>query len=353
MQDNPMGTDGFEFVEYAAPDPAALDALFRALGFVPVARHRSKDVTLYRQGTINFILNAEPESFAQSFARVHGPSICAIALRVRDARGAAERAKSLGADLVPGSARPMELNIPAIRGIGGSLIYLVDRYGPGVTIYDIDFVPLPGVPAQPAGVGLATVDHLTHNVHRGRMDVWAEFYQRLFDFRELRQFDIEGRQTGLHSRAMVSPCGKIRIPINEAADRPGIRGQIEEFLDLYRGEGIQHIALSTDDIHAAVEALRGAGVRFLDTPDAYYDAVEKRLPGHGQDLERLRGNRVLIDGDPAGGLLLQVFTEPVIGPIFFELIERRGNQGFGEGNFKALFDAMEQDQVRRGVLPDR
>ena len=352
MQDNPMGTDGFEFVEYAAPDPAALDALFRALGFLPVARHRSKDVTLYRQGTINFILNAEPESFAQSFARVHGPSICAIALRVRDARGAAERAKSLGADLVPGSARPMELNIPAIRGIGGSLIYLVDRYGPGVTIYDIDFVPLPGVPAQPAGVGLATVDHLTHNVHRGRMDVWAEFYQRLFDFRELRQFDIEGRQTGLHSRAMVSPCGKIRIPINEAADRPGIRGQIEEFLDLYRGEGIQHIALSTDDIHAAVEALRGAGVRFLETPDAYYDAVEKRLPGHGQDLERLRGNRVLIDGDPAGGLLLQVFTEPVIGPIFFELIERRGNQGFGEGNFKALFDAMEQDQVRRGVLPD-
>ena len=352
MQDNPMGTDGFEFVEYAAPDPAALDALFRALGFLPVARHRSKDVTLYRQGTINFILNAEPESFAQSFARVHGPSICAIALRVRDARGAAERAKSLGADLVPGSARPMELNIPAIRGIGGSLIYLVDRYGPGVTIYDIDFVPLPGVPAQPAGVGLATVDHLTHNVHRGRMDVWAEFYQRLFDFRELRQFDIEGRQTGLHSRAMVSPCGKIRIPINEAADRPGIRGQIEEFLDLYRGEGIQHIALSTDDIHAAVEALRGAGVRFLETPDAYYDAVEKRLPGHGQDLKRLRGNRVLIDGDPAGGLLLQVFTEPVIGPIFFELIERRGNQGFGEGNFKALFDAMEQDQVRRGVLPD-
>ncbi|HMX16835.1 MAG TPA: 4-hydroxyphenylpyruvate dioxygenase [Rhodocyclaceae bacterium] len=353
MNDNPMGTDGFEFIEFAAPDPAALDRMFRTLGFTPIARHRSKEVTLYRQGEINFILNAEPESFAQSFARVHGPSICAIAWRVKDARAAAERAKSLGADVIPGNARPMELNIPAIRGIGGSLIYLVDRYGPGVTIYDIDFVPLAQAPARPAGAGLLAVDHLTHNVHRGRMNVWAEFYQRLFGFREIRQFDIEGRQTGLHSRAMVSPCGKIRIPINEAADRPGGKGQIEEFLDLYRGEGIQHVALAASDIHAATEALRRGGVRFLDTPDAYYDAVEARLPGHGQDLARLRSNRVLIDGDGAGGLLLQIFTETVIGPIFFELIERRGNEGFGEGNFKALFDAMEQDQVRRGVLPER
>lgn len=351
MNDNPMGTDGFEFIEYAAPDPAALDTLFRALGFVAVARHRSKEVTLYRQGEVNFILNAEPESFAQSFARVHGPSICAIALRVRDARAAAERAKALGADVVHGNVRPMELNIPAIRGIGGSLIYLVDRYDSGVTIYDIDFVPIEGTPAKPEGVGLVAIDHLTHNVHQGRMDVWAEFYQRLFNFRELRQFDIEGRQTGLHSRAMVSPCGKIRIPINEAADQAGRKGQIQEFLDLYRGEGIQHIALATRNIHAAVDVLRASGLRFLDTPDAYYDAVDGRLPGHGQDLDRLRENRILIDGDRAGGLLLQIFTETVIGPIFFELIERQGNDGFGEGNFKALFDAMEEEQVRRGVLP--
>ena len=345
---NPMGTDGFEFVEYTAPDPDALRRVFDAMGFAPVARHRSKAVTLYRQGGINFIVNAEPQSFAQAFARLHGPSVCALAFRVRDAAKAYARALELGAKGVAGKVGPMELNIPAIEGIGGSLIYLVDRYGDR-SIYDVDFLPVEGAPASPAGVGLTEIDHLTHNVHRGRMVEWARFYERLFAFREIRYFDIEGKLTGLRSKAMTSPDGKIRIPINESADD---KSQIAEYLAAYHGEGIQHIALATADIYAAVEALRARGVRFLTVPDTYYEQVETRLPGHGEDLERLRRNRILIDGAPGEGqgLLLQIFTENVIGPIFFELIQRKGNEGFGEGNFRALFESIELDQVRRGVL---
>jgi 4-hydroxyphenylpyruvate dioxygenase len=344
--ENPMQTDGFEFVEYAAPDPVALGALFERMGFTRVAVHRSKDVSLYRQGDVNFILNAEPESFAQSFARVHGPSICALAFRVKDAARAYARAQELGAWAVEPRVGPMELHIPAIKGIGDSLIYLVDRYGER-TIYDVDFVPVEGAPRNPRGAGLTYIDHLTHNVHRGRMLEWAEFYTRLFNFREVRYFDIEGQQTGLRSKAMASPCGKIRIPINESADD---RSQIQEYLQAYRGEGIQHVALGCDDIHATVEELGAHGIQFLATPDTYYEALDARLPGHGESIERLRKNQILLDGDHADGTLLQIFTETVIGPIFFELIQRKGNQGFGEGNFQALFEAIERDQLRRGAL---
>jgi len=357
LWDNPLGTDGFEFVEYAAPDPAALGRLFEQMGFVAVARHRSKNVLLYRQGGINFIVNAEPHSFAQSFARVHGPSICAIAFRVRDAAYAYRKCVGNGAWGVEGHPGPMELNIPAIKGIGDSLIYLVDRYPgsredpqSGVSIYDVDFVGLPGVDRHPKGAGLTHIDHLTHNVHRGRMDEWASFYERLFNFREVRYFDIEGKLTGLKSKAMTSPCGKIRIPINESADD---KSQIQEYLIDYRGEGIQHVALATDEIHATVEALRGCEVAFQDTPDTYYEALPARLPGHGEDAARLAQNRILIDGAPARDeILLQIFTRTVIGPIFFEIIQRKGAQGFGEGNFRALFESIELDQIRRGVLPN-
>jgi len=347
LWDNPMGTDGFEFVEYIGPDPQQLGALFEQMGFVAAARHRSKNVTLYKQGDVNFILNAEPESFAQAFARLHGPSVCAIALRVKDAAAAYERAVALGAKPVHGKLGPMELNIPAIEGIGGSLIYLVDRYGEH-TIYDVDFVPLVADKALP-GVGLAGIDHLTHNVHRGRMALWAEFYERLFNFREIRYFDIEGRLTGLRSKAMASPCGKIRIPINESADD---KSQIAEYLEAYHGEGIQHIALAASDIYRTVEELRGRGVHFMAVPETYYEGVDARLPGHGEDLARLKRDQILIDGAPAQGqgLLLQIFTETVIGPIFFEIIRRKGNEGFGEGNFRALFESIERDQIRRGVL---
>ncbi len=347
---NPMGTDGFEFVEYAAPEPEKLGALFERMGFSAIARHRSKRVTLYRQGDINFILNAEPDSFAQSFARVHGPSVCAMAFRVKDAAAAYDRALNLGARPFHGQVGPMELNIPAIHGIGDSLIYLVDRYGDR-TIYDVDFVPITGAEARPRGAGLTQIDHLTHNVHRGRMDLWAGFYERLFNFREIRYFDIEGKVTGLKSRAMTSPCGKIRIPINESADD---KSQIEEYLEAYKGEGIQHIALATADIYETVESLRARDTAFMDVPDTYYEAIDQRLPGHGEPLERLMRNRILIDGAPTpeGGRLLQIFTTTVIGPIFFEIIQRKGDEGFGEGNFRALFESIERDQIRRGVLSE-
>jgi 4-hydroxyphenylpyruvate dioxygenase len=319
------------------------------MGFTAVARHRSKDVLLYRQGDINFIVNHEPDSFAQAFARVHGPSACAMAFRVADAAYAFKRAVELGAKPVSGKVGPMELNIPAIEGIGGSVIYLVDRYGPQGSIYDIDFKKLPGVAQDPKGVGLTYIDHLTHNVHRGRMAQWARFYEKLFNFREMRYFDIEGKLTGLKSKAMTSPCGKIRIPINESSDE---KSQIEEFLDAYRGEGIQHIALGCTDIYKTVEALRARKVKFLDTPDTYYELIDKRLPGHGENVARLKKNKLLIDGAPTkdGGLLLQIFTKPAIGPIFFEIIQRKGDEGFGEGNFRALFESIELDQIRRGVL---
>lgn len=347
--ENPMGTDGFEFIEYTAPDTEALGRLFVRMGFRVVARHRSKNVTQYRQGDINFIVNAEPESFAQSFARVHGPSVCAIAVRVDDAAKAYDRALELGAKPHQGPIGPMELNIPAIKGIGDSLIYLIDRYGDR-SIYDVDFVPVEEGGEDAHGVGLTYIDHLTHNVYRGRMDLWAEFYERLFNFRELRYFDIEGKLTGLRSRAMTSPCGKIRIPINESADD---KSQIEEYLQAYKGEGIQHIALGTDDIYDTVGTLTQRDVEFLaPPPERYYSGVDDRVPGHGENVERLKKNAILIDGAPTegGGILLQIFTKTVIGPVFFEIIQRKGDEGFGEGNFKALFETMEQDQIDRGAL---
>jgi len=346
---NPAGTDGFEFVEYTAPDTRKLEQLFKQLGFAAVARHRSKDVVLYRQGQINFVINHEPDSFAQAFAKVHGPSICAFAIRVKNAAECFDRVVRLGAQPYHGDIGPMELNIPAIRGIGRSLIYLVDRYGEEHSIYDVDFNPLPGADLNPRGAGLTAIDHLTHNVYHGGMDKWADFYQRLFKFKEIRYFDIHGKVTGLKSRAMTSPCGKIRIPINEPSDT---KSQIQEYLDAYHGEGIQHIALATDDIYAAVENLRSNGIRFMDVPDTYYEAVDARVPGHQESLARLRQDRILIDGAPArgAGLLLQIFTNTVIGPIFFEIIQRKGNEGFGEGNFQALFEAIERDQIQRGVI---
>jgi 4-hydroxyphenylpyruvate dioxygenase len=345
---NPMGTDGFEFVEYSTPQPQALRALFEKLGFRAVARHRSKAVTLFRQGDINFILNDEPQSHGARFAEVHGPCACAMAFRVKDAGQAYDKLLALGAKGVPSRSGPMELNIPAIEGIGGALVYLVDRYHEG-DIYQVDFRPIDGVDRHPEGVGLTYIDHLTHNVFRGNMDLWSGYYEKLFNFREIRYFDIEGKLTGLKSRAMTSPCGKIRIPINESSDD---KSQIAEYLAQYHGEGIQHIALGTDDIYTTVECLRADGVTFMDTPDTYYESVDRRLPGHGEDVDRLKADRILVDGAPTEGqgLLLQIFTDTVIGPIFFELIQRKGNEGFGEGNFQALFDSIELDQIRRGTL---
>jgi 4-hydroxyphenylpyruvate dioxygenase len=359
---NPMGTDGMEFVEFAHPDPVALGRVFELMGFTAVARHRSKNVTLFRQGDVNYVVNAEPDSFAQAFAREHGPCACAMAFRVVDARQAFERALSLGAEPFEGKIGPMELNIPAIRGIGGSLLYFVDRYASHPvnrgSIWDVDFVWNGAADPKPEPAGLYYLDHLTHNVYRGRMDHWADWYRKLFNFKDIRFFNIEGKLTGLISRAMTSPCGKIRIPINESLDD---RSQIEEYLKAYKGEGIQHIACGARDLYATVEALRANGLPFMPSPPAtYYAKVDARVPGHGEDVARLQANGILIDGegavavgDKAGRMskvLLQIFSGNLLGPIFFEFIQRKGDEGFGEGNFRALFESIEEDQIRRGVL---
>jgi 4-hydroxyphenylpyruvate dioxygenase len=343
---NPMGTDGFEFVEFTAPDSAGLSEVCELLGFRLVGRHRSKNVLQYRQGDVNFIVNAETKSPAEAFAAAHGPSACAMAFRVKDARAAYEQALAKGAKPFAGRLGPMELNIPAIEGIGGSALYFVDRYG-GHTIYDVDFLPVGEENVR--GVGLTRIDHLTHNVFKGRMDHWARYYEDLFNFREIRHFDIEGKLTGLKSRAMTSPDGKIRIPLNESIDD---KSQIAEYLAIYKGEGIQHVALSTDDIYATVEALKARGIRFAEAPPAaYYDMLDERLPDHGEPVDRMKALGILADGSGrGGGRLLQIFTTTLIGPIFFEIIQRKGDEGFGEGNFKALFESMERDQIRRGVL---
>ena len=346
--DNPLGTDGFEFVEYTSPNPHSLAKLFETFGFTAVSRHRSKNVVRYKQGDINFILNMEPSGQPAAFRGVHGAGANAMAFRVKDAARAYAEALRRGAEPAFTTVGPMELNIPAIQAIGGAYIYLVDRYG-AHGIYDVDFRPIPGADETASSVGLTYLDHLTHNLHRGNMARWADYYERIFNFREIRYFDIEGRQTGLLSKAMTSPCGKIRIPLNESRDD---KSQIEEFLRDYNGEGIQHIALGTDDIYRSVEQLRARGIPFQSAPDTYYEGIGQRIGPHEEDVARLHRNQILIDGAPTRGqgLLLQIFTANQIGPIFFELIQRKGNEGFGEGNFRALFESIEADQIRRGVL---
>jgi 4-hydroxyphenylpyruvate dioxygenase len=351
--ENPMGTDGFAFVEYAHPWPHELHALFKLMGYSPVARHRTKKITVYRQGDVNYLVNEEPGTHGFDFVAAHGPSAPSMAFRVVDAKQAYERALVLGAESAGVSSAQKTIDVPAIKGIGGSLLYFVDRYGAEGSAYDLEFDWLGARDARPAGAGLYYIDHLTHNVHRGRMDVWTGFYEKLFNFCQIRFFDIEGRASGLFSRALTSPDSKIRIPINEDA---GDSGQIEEHFNIYKGEGIQHIACGARDVYRTVEMLRADGLPFMPArPETYFEKIDGRLPQHGEDVARLRHDGILIDGEGVvdGGqtkVLLQIFSANAIGPIFFEFIQRRGDDGFGEGNFKALFESIEEDQIRSGVL---
>ena len=350
--ENPMKLQGFEFVEFASPEAGKLESVFQLMGFTRVATHRSKDVDLYRQGGINFIINREPRSQAWYFAQEHGACACGMAFRVRDAHHAYSRALELGAQPVEIPTGPMELRLPAIKGIGGATVYLIDRYEDGSSIYDIDFDYLEGVDRHPEGCGFTEIDHLTHNVYRGRMEYWAEYYEKLFNFREIRYFDIKGEYTGLLSKAMTAPDGKIRIPLNEEASKG--TGQIEEYLMEFNGEGIQHIAFACDDLFACWDRLKKNGIEFMTAPpDAYYEMLEERLPGHGEPVDELKSRGILLDGTTEGGevrLLLQIFSANMLGPTFFEFIQRKQDEGFGEGNFKALFESIERDQVARGVV---
>ncbi len=349
--ENPAGLDGFEFIEFSAPEKGVPEPVFATMGMVQIARHRSKDVTLWRQGEINFIANYEPGSPAFYLAREHGPSACGMAFRVRDARAAYAHVFAQGAEPVRVETGPMELRLPAVRGIGGAILYLVDRYGDDLSIYDIDFVYEPGVERHPEGAGFKLIDHLTHNVYSDRMKYWADFYEKLFNFREIRFFDIKGEYTGLTSKALTAPDGKIRIPLNEEGE--GGEGQIEEFLRAFNGEGIQNIALICDDLEACYDRLKARGVPFMTAPpDTYYGMLNERLPDHGEPTEALKTRGILLDGTTEGGprLLLQIFAKPQLGPVFFEFIQRKGDDGFGEGNFKALFESIEYDQIERGVV---
>ncbi len=350
--ENPMGLDGFEFVEFASPERGILEPVFELLGFSHVANHKSKDVALFRQGQINFIINYEKNSPAYFFAEEHGPSACGMAFRVKNSQTAYARALELGAQPIEIPVGPMELRLPAIKGIGGAPLYLIDRYEDGSSIYDIDFIFFEGVDLHPAGCDFITIDHLTHNVYRGRLDYWANFYERLFNFRQIRFFDIKGKHTGLFSKAMTAPDGLIRIPLNEEASQGS--GQIEEYLMAYNGEGIQHIALATDDLLDSWDKLKARGLKFMKAPpETYYKMLEERLPGHGEPLDELQPRGILLDGSTGNGaprLLLQIFSETMIGPVFFEFIQRKKDDGFGEGNFKALFESIERDQIERGVI---
>ncbi|MCX7514560.1 4-hydroxyphenylpyruvate dioxygenase [Frateuria sp. STR12] len=350
--ENPMGIDGFEFVEFAAPAGRGqeLHELFRKMGFTAVLRHKSRAITVYRQNGVNFLVNEDPDSFAADFAAKHGPSACGFAIRFKmPSDEVCTKVLANGGEAVEHKAASKAVNAPVVKGIGDCMLYLVDRYGAKGDVYDGDYAPVEGADQNPRGFGLTFIDHLTHNLYFGNMQKWSDYYERLFNFREIRYFDIKGAKTGLVSKAMTAPDGIVRIPLNESNDP---KSQINEYLDAYHGEGIQHIACFTDDIYATVEAMREQGVEFLDTPDTYFDVIDMRVPNHGEDVERLRKNKILIDADAETKQrkLLQIFTQNNIGPIFFEIIQRKGNEGFGEGNFQALFESIERDQMKRGVL---
>jgi 4-hydroxyphenylpyruvate dioxygenase len=347
---NPMGVDGFEFVEFAAPDAGLLHTLFKQLGFTAVAKHKSKVITLYRQGGCNLLVNAQPDSFASDFAAKHGPCACGFAIRFsRPADDVLKATLANGASEVTHKVATRVIDAPVIEGIGGCMLYLVDKYGDKGSVFDDYTWLVPEGQRNPTGFGLTFIDHLTHNLYFGEMAKWAGYYEKLFNFREIKYFDIKGAKTGLVSKAMTAPDGMVRIPLNESNDP---KSQINEYLNEYHGEGIQHIAMFTDNIYDTVEKMRAAKVEFLDTPNTYFDVIDVRIPNHGEDVPRLRKNKILIDADPETHkkLLLQIFTQNCIGPIFFEIIQRKGNEGFGEGNFQALFESIERDQMRRGVL---
>jgi len=348
--ENPMGIDGFEFVEFAAPDATQLHALFKRMGFSAVLRHKRRPITVYRQGGVNFLVNEDPDSFAADFAKAHGPCACGFAMRFKKpAADVLNTVLSNGGEAITEEEASKAVDAPVVKGIGDCMLYLVDRYGDAGSIFDAEYAPIPGADQHPVGFGLTFIDHLTHNLHFGNMQKWSDYYERLFNFREIRYFDIKGVKTGLVSKAMTAPDGVVRIPLNESSDP---KSQINEYLDAYHGEGIQHIACFTDDIYSTVEAMHAAGVEFLDTPDSYFEVIDERVPNHGEDVPRLRKNKILIDADleTKQRKLLQIFTQNAIGPIFFEIIQRKGNEGFGEGNFQALFESIERDQMRRGVL---
>lgn len=337
--ENPCGLQGCDFIEFAGPKAEDLHETFKKLGFIVTGTHKSKKIYFYKQGNVKFIVNEEEESFAQDFKDAHGASACAMGLKTQDAQKAFETAVKRGG--TPYTTRKDVSNFNAIYGIGKSLVYFIDYAAGNPFEKDFDFNG-----ADSTGFGLRYTDHMTNNVPVNEMQDWCDFYEKTFNFKETRFFNIKGKETGLISKVMSSPSQKLAIPINEPSDP---KSQIQEYLNEYKGSGIQHIALGTDDIVLAVSKMREQGIEFLDVPDTYYDEVKKRLPNVSEDIDKLKELKILVDGDEEG-YLLQIFTKNLFGPIFIEIIQRKNHFGFGEGNFQALFDAIERDQKARGVL---
>lgn len=344
MSQNPLGLRGIEFTEFASPDTDFMHNVFGAFGFSELKRHATKDILYYNQRDIHFLLNREKKGFSAEFAKSHGPAICSMGWRVDNAEQAQAEAVRRGAT----AAKPEDTDLPypAIYGIGDSLIYLIDQFGDKGSIYDTDFIDLEEKNIVP-DLGFIEIDHLTNNVYKGTMQKWADFYKEVFGFEEVRYFDIKGQKTALLSYALRSPDGSFCIPINEGKDDNN--NQIDEYLNEYNGPGVQHIAFRSDDLLASLDKLDRSVIDTLDIHDDYYESVFNRVPGVTEDPARIKDHQVLVDGDE-NGYLLQIFTKNLFGPIFIELIQRKENLGFGEGNFQALFESIERDQERRGVI---
>ena len=339
---NPCELNGLSFIEFSSIDPNDMRQKFKNLGFTKIATHASKPFEIWQQNQIFFLLNQIPNTGADAHANIHQAGACAMGFQTHLKR---EEAHAIAINRGAKNAPPHPVyQLPGIEGIGASVIYFTDAschlFDDTWQIHDL---------SKPKGHGLVFIDHLTHNVHRGQLRKWSDFYAQIFNFKPIRNFDIQGQHTGLYSEALGSPCGKIKIPLNESKDE---KSQIEEFLKDYHGEGIQHIALHTSDIYETVKSLKKNHIHFLDTPNTYFDLIETRLPWQQEPIDVLRNNKILIDGGPtqSDGILLQIFTENIFGPVFFEIIQRKGHPGFGEGNFQALFDAIERDQLLRGSL---
>lgn len=341
MQKNPLGLNGIEFVEFSSAQPNELHKLFIDFGFSKIARHSTQDIDLYRQGSIVMLLNRQPKSFGDQFQKMHGPSISAMGWRFNNPQKAYEEALARGARAcTTGDYRKSDgLPVPAIYGIGDSLIYFVEANQP------IGFTKLQDPTIVPEK-GFLLIDHLTNNVFKGTMQEWATFYKQIFGFEEVRYFDIKGKKTGLTSYALRSPCGQFCIPINEASEA---KSQINEFLEEYHGPGVQHLAFLTRDLTTSIQKLKGTSIETLDIAPGYYEKAFKRVPQVKEDRGLIQDLNILVDGD-SEGYLLQIFTKKLVGPIFIELIQRENHLSFGEGNFQALFDSIERDQEKRGVL---
>ncbi len=344
--ENPLGLRGIEFIQFTALKPEHVHRTLKSLGFSRLMERADRTQFYYQQHDIHVLVDHAESGFERAFAEQHGPSICAMGWRFEDPDAAYKEALRRGARAFePGNIGAPSLKFPAIYGIGDSILYFLGS-GDIPSLLEGQGFAMMAMPERVPSKGFLRIDHLTNNVYKNTMSYWADFYKNIFGFVEVRYFDIKGEKTGLTSYALRSPDGSFSIPINEGNES---KSQIEEYLRDYRGPGVQHLALLSDDLLTSVEQLAGTGIETLDIMPEYYEEAFRRVPDVTEDRERIKTLQVLVDGDPEG-YLLQIFTQNLFGPIFIEMIQRKNHHAFGEGNFTALFQSIERDQERRGVL---